>query len=419
MKALSPPRRLAVAVSGGRDSVALLLLCAAYARQNGSEITAYTVDHGLRPASAGEASRVGGWCEPFGIKHVILLWKGEKPNTGVQAAAREARYSLLIEAAQADGCEALLTAHTADDQAETVFMRLARGAGVAGLSAIPKESFFAAGAGEPLRVLRPLLEFTRKDVTSFLEKQGQSFVDDPSNDDPAFERVRVRALLAALEEQEFVSIEKLCMTADKLALADAVLCAQEDSLFDALGGCFHSWGGVSVSDWQAGRAASGLARRIIHAVGGGEYPPGEDKAAAAVFQAANTGSATLAGALVKKWNGRLWFFREPSALTGREGVPALSPAPVTKPRVWDRRFIVERQSATSIAVGPMGEMAAEFLGPRTGLFQGPREALSSLPGIYAAGKLIGAPALPFMGRSAASARCLVTERYQGGIVRFS
>lgn len=420
LKALGAPRRMAIAVSGGRDSVALLRLCADYAKNADAEFTGFTVDHGLRAGSGGEAAQAAEWCGNAGLAHEILKWESGKPGAGVQAAARHARYRLLIGAAQKAECEALLTAHTADDQAETVFMRLARGAGAGGLAAMRERSLVAAGAGEPLSLIRPLLSFTRRAATAYLHGLGQSFIDDPSNDDPAFERVRVRGLLAALEEQDLLTGKALFETAQKLAAASERLKAQQDALFASLGGCFHAWGGVSLDSWRDDAGSAGLARRLIYAVSGAEYAPDEAKAGDAAKQAATCGTATLSGAMIKRSNGRLWFFREPSALTGRAGVAPAGLQPLGAPLLWDGRFILRPCEGTApVAAGPMGEGASLFLGDRRHLFQAPPEALPGLPGVFADGRLTGAPALPFMKCPQVAAQPLSRERYIGGIVRYS
>lgn len=418
--ALHPPQRVALALSGGRDSVALLRLAAEYARRAGGTVFAFTVDHGLRPEAASEAQRAAGWATAAGVPHRILHWTGDKPVSGVQAAARTARYRLLIEAAQREACDALLMAHTLDDQAETLFMRLSRGAGPQGLAAMREESFVASGAGAPLRLLRPLLSFSRAAVTQWLEAAGQDFIDDPSNDDPAYERVRVRALLAALGEQGLLTAEALGEAARKAAEAAERLAAQEDALFGALGGCVYGWGGVSLERWWEGApGATGLARRLVYAAGGGDYPPEADAAAAAVSNALEVGAGTLGGALVKLWKGRLWFLREPAAMTGRAGTPPMTPVPLNGALLWDRRFVISAAEGGDCEIAPIGAAAGAFLGTRAGLFTGPEEGLAALPGVYRGGVLIGAPALPFMADGPVSAKSLLGERRRGRIVRFS
>ncbi len=420
LDALHPPQKLALALSGGRDSVALLKLCAGYARARGLSLCAYTVDHGLRAEAADEARRAGEWAKAAGAAHRILRWSGDKPSAGVQAAARQARYRLLIEAAQEDGCGALMTAHTLDDQAETLFMRLARSAGPKGLASMREESLVASGPGAPVRLLRPLLSFSRGEITRWLEGEGQDFVDDPSNDDPAFERVRVRALLAALGEQDILTAKALGETARRMAAAADRLAKAEDDLFDHSGGCFYGWGGISLDRWDPqASGAAGLARRLVHAAGGGAFAPNEDAAAEAFAGAVSTGGGALAGALLRRWKGRFWVVREPAALLGRAGEAAAAPEPLQGALLWDRRFIVSaRDGAQDLAVAALGGAGKSFLGPRAGLFPGPAEALSTLPGLYRRGVLIAALSSPFRTGETTAARALARERYDGGIVRF-
>ncbi len=420
LQSLNMPKRFAAAVSGGRDSMALARMCAVYAEKTGAKCLALTVDHGLRPEAAEEASKAKTWCEAAGLDHRTLRWEGDKPRSGVQAAARSARYRLLIEAAQENGCEALLTAHSEDDQAETLFMRLSRGAGLKGLAAMRAESLVAAGAHAPMRLLRPLLSFSRECVTAWLHEIGQDYLDDPSNLDKRFERVRVRALLAALAEQELLAGASLAASAEKLGLAEDAARAQEEALFNHLGGCFYPWGGVSLDRWD-GKApgAAGLARRLIHAAGGGEYAPDEEAALEAV-KCAGRGASTLAGVLIRPWKGRLWLLREPAALTGRAGVAPMTAQPLTGPVLWDRRFVIAPNDPSgNLEIAPLGAQGADLLGPRAGLFRGPAEGLAAQPGLWRQGVLIGAPALPFMDTRNVTCWSLLQERFDGRIVRFS
>ncbi len=190
--------RLAVAVSGGPDSLCLTLLAHEWAAAREGEVIGLTVDHGLRPESAAEASRVGEWLGARGIRHQILNWRGDKPGTGIQEAARHARYQLLNRWVGEHGCLHLLLAHTRDDQAETFVMRLGRGSGLRGLAAMPAVSY-----GADARLLRPLLGIRKSRLTATLRDRGQQWIDDPSNDDIRFERVRTRGFLARLENSGF------------------------------------------------------------------------------------------------------------------------------------------------------------------------------------------------------------------------
>ena len=181
--------RVGVAVSGGPDSVALLLLAAAALP---GEVVAATVDHRLRAAGADEAAMVATLCVRLGVPHATLVPAATIAGSSLQRRAREARYALLTDWAARERVDALLTAHHADDQAETLLMRLNRASGLAGLSAIRP-----ARRERGTLLLRPLLTWRRAELRALVEAAAASFVDDPSNMDPRHDRTRVRAALAA------------------------------------------------------------------------------------------------------------------------------------------------------------------------------------------------------------------------------
>jgi tRNA(Ile)-lysidine synthase len=208
---------LIVAVSGGPDSVALLALLAEWAGQGRPRLLAVTVDHGLRPEAAQEALMVGELCAGLGVEQRTRRWLGNKPQTGVQEKARSARYRLLAEEATAFGASAIVTAHTADDQAETLLMRMAAGSGLAGLAGMAQRS-----AVNGIVLARPLLGIAKSRLVATCEARGLSFVRDPSNDDPRFTRIRWRRLLPELVESGLTA-ERLGQLARRLARADEAL----------------------------------------------------------------------------------------------------------------------------------------------------------------------------------------------------
>ncbi|MBM3548947.1 MAG: tRNA lysidine(34) synthetase TilS [Alphaproteobacteria bacterium] len=183
---------LAVGVSGGADSLALVLLADLWARERSGRVLALTVDHGLRRESAGEAHQVGSWLATRGIAYEIVTWRGPKPSSGVQAAAREARLCLLADRCRKAGILHLMLAHHRGDQAETVALRREDASGPDGLAAMPAET--PAGWG---RVLRPLLAQPKTKLTDFLSALGQPWIEDPSNRDEQHARVRLRHRISA------------------------------------------------------------------------------------------------------------------------------------------------------------------------------------------------------------------------------
>ncbi|HEY0233961.1 MAG TPA: tRNA lysidine(34) synthetase TilS [Afipia sp.] len=210
---------LILAVSGGPDSTALLYLAARWRRalKSGPELIAATVDHGLRAEAAREAQGVKRLASILGIAHRTLKWRGVKPKTGIPAAARAARYELLAQAARKTRASAILTAHTQDDQAETVLMRLSRGSGIAGLGAMARHT-----QREGVALLRPLLDIPKERLIATLKKAKIDYVLDPTNLDPAFTRPRLRELMPSLAA-EGADARNLVRLAARLSRANAAL----------------------------------------------------------------------------------------------------------------------------------------------------------------------------------------------------
>jgi tRNA(Ile)-lysidine synthase len=210
---------IVLAVSGGPDSVALMWLAARWRRglSRGPRLVAVTVDHGLRAEAAREARDVKRLARTLDLEHRTMRWSGAKPNTGLPAAARAARYKLLAQAARHAGATHVLTAHTSDDQAETLLMRLLRGSGLAGLSAMARQS-----ERDGFLLARPLLHVPKARLIATLAKAGIDFADDPTNRDPNFTRARLRALLPQLAA-EGGDARALTRLASRLARANAAV----------------------------------------------------------------------------------------------------------------------------------------------------------------------------------------------------
>jgi tRNA(Ile)-lysidine synthase len=211
---------LCVAVSGGADSLALLLL-AAVARPG--EIAAVTVDHGLRAESAEEARYVSDICTALGVPHAILRIHVPDDPAGLQASARRARYAAMAEWTAAQDIAHLAVGHHLDDQAETVMMRLERGAGVAGLSGIRRARALADG----ITLIRPLLDWRKSELVDIVQAAGLDAIDDPSNRDSRFDRAAVRTRLA----QGWPDPARLAAVASNMAQAEDALSFSTDSLF--------------------------------------------------------------------------------------------------------------------------------------------------------------------------------------------
>ena len=220
---------LVLAVSGGPDSTALMVLAARWrqSRKVKPALIAVTVDHGLRAQSKREAAAVGRLARKLGLAHRTLRWTGRKPKTGLQQAARAARYRLLADAARKAKASHILTAHTLDDQAETVLIRMSRGSGIAGLAAMTRISTLPGDDEGQIKLVRPLLGIPKVRLVATLHAAKISFADDPSNRDPRFTRARLRGLMPELA-LEGLDARRLALLARRLKRADMAIEAAVD-----------------------------------------------------------------------------------------------------------------------------------------------------------------------------------------------
>jgi tRNA(Ile)-lysidine synthase len=298
--AAGAPERLGIAVSGGPDSLALLLL--AFAAFPG-RVAAASVDHGLRAESANEAARVGAICRDLNVPHAVLRGAPARQVGGLQAAARALRYALLEDWARHACCSHLATAHHADDQAETLLMRMGRGAGLPGLAGI--RACRPLSEGSDILLIRPLLGWRKQELTAVVAASGLRAVDDPSNRSPRFDRSRIRAWLTAAEAPP----------APRLAAAAAHLEGCEEALAWAAAAAWRLRasmdGGVTIDpDGLPRELTRRLARRAIEEVrraAGLGGPWREDGLERVLATLDRGGTATLGGVLCKGGEG--WRFR--------------------------------------------------------------------------------------------------------------
>jgi tRNA(Ile)-lysidine synthase len=344
---LTDRRPLGVAVSGGSDSLGLLIGLAAVMRPE--KLVALTVDHGLRAGSAEEARRVKVRCRRLGIRHETLRWQSGQPVTGLQAAARAARYGLLAEACERLGLSAMVTAHTRDDQNETLVMRQARSTSekAPGLAGIPPATLFDGR----MWVLRPLLDCHREQVRQFLREAGAAdWIEDPSNQDPRFERVRVRARLA-----DHPALRQGSDGAD-IAARRSRLARQAAGLIDER--CHVDAAGLVRMRCEAhdpSDPAMAALEALIDWLGGAARPlDRRGKATLASFIASGAkggeGAATNLGrVLIRRLNGHLVLRRENRDI----GKLVLEPG---ETGIWDRRFQIRNLSrSTALKVAGGGE----------------------------------------------------------------
>ncbi|NQV81654.1 MAG: tRNA lysidine(34) synthetase TilS [Alphaproteobacteria bacterium] len=389
MRAFAPFERgphLAVAVSGGADSTALAILANDWAKERSGTVTGLIVDHGLRAESNEEAELVQRRLAGLGLSARILEWRGPKPSTGIQAAARAARYQLLSGWSHQNGVLHLLVGHHADDQAETVTMRAARQSGpdgLAGMSAIVE--------WRHCRLLRPLLMVAAEDLRAALMTAGIPWIEDPSNADPRFERARLRqsglntTVLPNQKRREGV-VRQRNEERVRAALARAVH--------------LHPFGfcEVDLAVLDGETTAAALAQ-VVAWVGGRPYPP---RPAAArrlgtrLMDLAPGQAATLSGCEIRRRRSSLVIVREPSRCAPPQPI-----APGTG-ILWDHRYWVEMSAnadpVDGARVQALGKSGLDCVATRLGgnlVYGVPKPALAGLPALWRGKEVLSIPTLSY------------------------
>ncbi|WP_235933257.1 tRNA lysidine(34) synthetase TilS [Paragemmobacter ruber] len=365
-----------MAVSGGGDSLALLHL----AVEAGCTVAVATVDHGLRPEAADEAAAVGAACAALSVPHDILHWRWDGQGN-LQDAARRGRIAALAAWAQGRGLRAVALGHTQDDIAETFLMRLARDAGVDGLAAMA-----ARREVDGIAFLRPLLGVGRAELRGWLLQRGVSWADDPSNDDPRFDRVRARRALAAMADAG-VDGAAIAALAGKMAEVRAAL---EATTAEAAARLVRIDGGDVILDTQ-GLAAlpAEIRRRLLLAavmwIASAEYGPRGAEMERFVAAALEGRVATLAGCRTSHARGRMRITREVRAVAGLS-------CPVGA--LWDRRWRVSGPDSNGLTLRALGEAGLAAC-PDWRAAPYPRTTLLASPAVWDAGVLVAAPLAGF------------------------
>ncbi len=344
---------IGLAVSGGADSLALMLLAHRWASiaDSSPKLIVYSVDHGLRPEAQDEVAMVLAASEARGLAARGLVWEGDKPATGLQEAARLARYGLIGEAMVRDGATVLLTAHHRMDQAETVLMRLAHGSGLEGLKAMAPHSVV-----EGVRIFRPLLDVEPATLASLVDAEGMTPAHDPSNHDTDYERVRWRKLLPVLADHG-LDTATLSRFALRMAEADDALTQMAHAAFDELV-TFDGFG-AAILPAAFGTISPAIGRRVLgrvlNIVGGRQRPRALGQVERLYDQITARDlppAATLLGAVLRLKGDTLSISREPgrALLPDRPLVPG-------EAIIWDQRFrIASRPEAEHLTVS-----ASEFM----------------------------------------------------------
>lgn len=374
----NPPERLGVAVSGGGDSIALLSAMAQYADRESIELQVITIDHGLRAESRREAAVVTDLCLKLGLNHHVEYWTGWDGTGNLQAEARAGRYALMADWAYANQISQIALAHTADDQAETVLMRLARAAGVDGLSAMSRSS-----VRDGITWLRPFLGTKRATLRLYLQASGRQWIDDPSNSDRQFDRVRVRDALTVLETLG-ITVDALCDVAQHQREARQALDWQSFLIARDL---VEIEAGAVVMALNRFRAQPVEVKRrlLVHAIrwlNGGTYAPRRATIMRTLEAVSQGETATLAGCQMTHAKGQIWVHREHQAVAAIESHVS---------DTWDDRWQIDGpDDDDEITVRALGfDVLSEIDGWRD--LNIPRAVLAVTPAIWYGDQVLAVP----------------------------
>jgi len=368
VEGVSKDKPLGVAVSGGGDSVALLRMLAV---DLGLPVSVATVDHGLRSDAADEAAFVVGVCADLNVPHTTLTIALE-PGANVQARARAARYAALADWAKGAGMSHVALGHTKDDQAETFLLRLARGSGVDGLAGMAPQVHRGG-----ITWVRPLLSYGRDELRQYLTDHNQKWVDDPSNDDPTYDRIRMRQAAPLLADLG-LGVDRLADTAARMADARAALtwgvgCAFTDCVTVILGCASVDRTRLATFPMEI---QTRLLGQMIQGIAGGDYAPRFDGVKTLL---ADPKGGTLAGVQTVRDGDTLWMFREPAQIADLtcKGDGA-----------WDDRWVFT-DHAPDLHIAPLGQAGQAAL--KVTLPKLPFAARVGLPGLWRGDALIAGP----------------------------
>lgn len=376
------PKSLGVAVSGGSDSTALLHLMSDWCAPRDISLFVATVDHRLRAESASEARAVRRMCEAIGLPHATLVWEDSNHQGNLQDIARTARYGLLRDWAETLGVEAVATGHTEDDQAETFLMNLARGSGVDGLSGIAQSHRLHG-----VRVVRPLLGHTRSDLRAWLQGRDVGWIEDPSNEDHSYQRVRARSALNALAplglDTATLSATTLRLQAARKALGETASQVAEDVAREENGDLILKRAAfLALNEEMRSRI---LAAALVW-VSSAPYRPRAKSLKNTLADIKSHHTATLHGCLIYKVKADFRISREVKGTMPR--------VVVEETTIWDNRWSLETGNFIGCEVKALGEKGLRALGAERPS-ETPRRALLALPSIWRGGRLIACSHLNF------------------------
>ncbi len=343
-------RHIAVGVSGGVDSMVLSLLASAWGRRNSIKISAITVDHGLRNEAASEARQVKRWLNTRGMQHHTLTINKSRPQNGIQGVARKWRLTAIDEWCRDRSIQLVLMAHTAEDQAETVWMRILADTGPDGLSAMTHENKIGG-----LHIGRPLLTIPKARLIATCKKKKQPWIDDPSNQDINFTRVRLRKQAPVLKDFGLGFQEAARISSSMLKARQVIdkYCARFFTLHGGISVTGAAWFDLEAFNKLQSKFSELLLSRTIRVIGGAGLSPRQKRVTRLRSNLCNSSKKsawTLGGCvIIRSEIGKCWIVRELSYCA--------SPVLIQKNRKmrWDNRFEIFSESDKSRYLRPLGE----------------------------------------------------------------
>ena len=372
---------IGLAVSGGGDSIAMMHLAA----QNVSAKSLFviTIDHGLRPEAAAEIAEVAKQAGALGLHHTVVKWQWDQKGN-LQAAARDGRWAAMRGWALMHNIRSIWLGHTEDDQVETVLMRLARGSGIDGLTAM-----YPTSMREGLRLFRPLLGCARADLRIWLTEAGINWSDDPSNDDPRFDRVRARQMFTQLQDLGLTR-KRLLQTVDHMQAAHLTLQAAAQQFANE--NVRQDTGDLIFADPALDLDKADAPRRVMAAgfgwVSSRIYRPRFEQLREVVTYARKGQTVTLGGCIMSPDAGGSVRLSREAAATG-ETMRAKTDAPDATGVFWDQRWFLEGPLVPHLTIKALADGIKQCPDWRdSGM---PRISLLASPSIWQHDTLIAAP----------------------------
>ena len=388
---------IALAVSGGPDSTAMMQIAAFSKKINNSNITVIVVDHGLRKESKNEAKIVSQNAKLLGFKFKILKWDGVKPKTRIQEIARKKRYKLITSWCKKKGIEKLFLAHHLDDQVETFIMRLGKGSGVDGLAVM---NFVTETYS--LKLVRPFLEITKNRLIKILDISNLKWISDPTNFNTNYKRSRIRKILPILSE-EGINSKQIGLVIKRMRAAKDALNNQTGILLEKylsnVDNVAYFLDKNLLEEATEKEILLRILEKIFMNISGSIYPPRRNKLEnilSWIIDDNNVTAKTLAGVVVRKRKSEFIFYREPEDCYKSVNIRPLT----SRYSCWDDRFFLKANKSNNLQVKALGDIGIKILKEervlkRQGLQNVPLSAWKTVPAVWSKKRLISVPTLGY------------------------